>query len=356
MNINYTKRKIIMMKKTAKRLIKGYLDRSYHLAHKESALKILKSIESVKGKTDKKLIKLSDDYATDILGWKGYAPWLYVYSAMNNYFKEGWIPDNYYGKIVIPRLKGNYGTIAEYNALTSRLFNSSHFPDYVYYTNGIWISPEYQILSEKEVVEIAFNKNEKVVYKIDNSLQGKGVYFLEKNIFNIDKLKSLGNGVLQKYINQHSFFQDINPNSVATLRITSIIDDIGKVSVRACYLRVARISDTHVKSASHIRIPVDILTGVLDKYGYTTNWLQIDKHPDTDFRFENKQIPDFNKMVEVIMNLHKMVPFTRTVGWDVILDVNNNVQVMEWNGSHNDIKFSEATQGPCFSDLGWENL
>jgi hypothetical protein len=34
--------------------------------------------------------------------------------------------------------------------------------------------------------------------------------------------------------------------------------------------------------------------------------------------------------------------------------VNDNVQVMEWNGFHNDIKFSEATQGPCFADLGFQ--
>ena len=51
-----------------------------------------------------------------------------------------------------------------------------------------------------------------------------------------------------------------------------------------------------------------------------------------------------------------MVPFARSIGWDMIVDNNNEIQVMEWNGSHNDIKFSEATQGPCFSNLGWEKL
>jgi hypothetical protein len=29
---------------------------------------------------------------------------------------------------------------------------------------------------------------------------------------------------------------------------------------------------------------------------------------------------------------------------------------MEWNALHNDIKFSEATQGPCFTDLRWERF
>jgi hypothetical protein len=101
-----------------------------------------------------------------------------------------------------------------------------------------------------------------------------------------------------------------------------VIDEKGIVSIRACYLRIGRTSDTHVKSATHIRIPVNISNGQLDKYGYTTNWLQIEKHPDTDFLFENRQIPDFNKLMKTAINLHKMVPFTRIIGWDMILDVN----------------------------------
>lgn len=48
----------------------------------------------------------------------------------------------------------------------------------------------------------------------------------------------------------------------------------------------------------------------------------------------------------------------RCIGWDVTLDDQENVRIMdmEWNAGHNDIKFSEATQGPCFSDLHREWL
>ena len=345
-----------MIKKTAKNLVEEYQNWSYHSSHKKSAFRILKNIESVNGKTNPKFIKLSNEYASDTLGWKGFAPWLHVYSAMAKTFKEGWIPDNYYGKIIVPKLKGNYGVIADYNSLTSLIFKSSFFPDCLYYANGLWFSTDYRVISDKEVKNIAFKESEKVVFKIDNSLQGRGVFFIEKNNFDSQELKSLGNGVLQKYIKQHSFFEDIMPNSVTTIRVTSVINDEGIVSVRACYLRVGRDSDTHVKSASHIRVPVNIATGTLNKYGYTTNWIQIENHPDTNYLFDKKQIPNFNKCIEAALDLHKMVPFTRSIGWDMILDENNNIQVMEWNGSHNDIKFSEATQGPCFTDLGWEKL
>jgi hypothetical protein len=164
-------------------------------------------------------------------------------------------------------------------------------------------------------------------------------------------IKDLDNGVLQNYIRQHHFFDEIMPNSVATIRITSVVNDEIIVSVRACYFRGGRRSDTHVKSGSHMRIPVIIVSGVLDKYGYTTDWIQIDNHPDTKFLFDKKQILDFDKCIDAVIGLHTMVPFTKTIIWDVFVDENHNVKVMGWKGDHNDIKSSEATQGPCVSDL-----
>jgi hypothetical protein len=42
--------------------------------------------------------------------------------------------------------------------------------------------------------------------------------------------------------------------------------------------------------------------------------------------------------------------------WDLCIDGDGAVRVLEWNGGHNDITFSEATQGPCFADLDRETL
>lgn len=256
------------MKKITKKIkeIKINLsDNSYDSRQRKRALKVLKNIESVNGQTNKKLIKLSNEYAKDILGSKRFVLWLYVYSAISQEFKEGWISDNYYGRIVVPKLKGNYGDILNCNSLTTKLFKCANFPDFAYFTNGQWLSPEYNVLSKKEILNTIHNEDFKLLYKTDISSKGKGVYFLKKENLKIDNLEILGNGVIQRYINQHSFFQDISPNLVATLRITSVINNNGEVTINACYLRVGRNSDTHVKSNSHIRIPVNLTTGVLDR-------------------------------------------------------------------------------------------
>lgn len=342
--------------KKFKQLSKNLSDNSYHSRHKKKALKVLNSIESVKGKTNNNFIRLADEYAKDVLGSKKFAPWLYVYSAVSEKFEEGWIPDNYYGRILVPMLKGNYGKVGDFNSLTNKFFDCSNFPNILYFVNGQWLSTNYDVLSENDVLNIIRNKDLGLLFKTDNSKQGKGVHFLKKENLTIEYIKSLGNGVMQRYINQHPFFQEISPNSVATVRITSVINNIGEVSINACYLRVGRNLDTHVKSSSHIRIPVNQITGELDEYGYSIKWHKINEHPDTKFIFKDKKIPHFDKFISTVIKLHKMVPFTICIGWDMVIDINNEVQIMEWNGSHNDIKFSEATQGPCFVNLGWDKL
>jgi hypothetical protein len=339
-----------------KNIITSYYHYRYHLKHKLDAYGILKSIESVKGKLSPKLTKLSDEYAHEVLGWHGYAPWLYVYSAMAQTFKEGWIPDNYYGKVVLPKISADYGKISDLKPLTGKLIGSDLFPDLCSYVNGLWLSTDHTVLRAEDMKEILFANTDVAVFKVDNSLQGRGVFFFDRSSFDTQIIQGLGNGVFQEYIKQHEFFDALMPKSVATLRITTLLDQSGGVTVRACYLRVGRSADTHVKSTTHIRIPIDLSSGALDAQGYLANWLAVDKHPDSEAAFAGRAIPCFDTCISTALDLHRAVPFVRCIGWDMIVDRSNAVKLIEWNGDHNDIKFSEATQGPCFADMGWEKL
>ena len=53
------------------------------------------------------------------------------------------------------------------------------------------------------------------------------------------------------------------------------------------------------------------------------------------------------------MQLHGKLPFIGCIGWDVTVDFGEGVKVLEWNAEQNDVNFGEATQGPCFADVGW---
>ena len=236
------------------------------------------------------------------------------------------------------------------------MLNTDRLLDIAYYVNGLFFSPAWEVLSAESVEKYIFTHDARIVYKEDESLQGRGIHFFTKETFDIEKIYKIRSGVFQKYIKQHRFFEEIMPNSVATLRITSVIEDNGKVSCRAAYLRIGRSKDTHVKSSSAIKVPVDVTSGRLQEKGYLTNWRSTNCHPDTRVAFEGKEIPKFDECISFILKIHQAIPYCRSVGWDITVDKDEKIQLIEWNGSHNDIKFSEATQGPCFADMGWENI
>lgn len=328
----------------------------YHQAQKRTVEKILTGLEAVSGKIDKQFIRLSDEYASEVLGWKGYAPWLYVYSIVSNEFKEGWIPDNYFAKVVLPVISGDYGKLSDHKPLAGALFNSDVFPDIGCYVNGLFLDNNYRLLPNSNLTKFLFEKSDIIVFKIDNSMQGKGVYLFDRSSFDVESIKSLGNGVFQYFITQHPFFSELMPSSVATIRLTTYYQDNADISVRAGFLRLGRASEQSIKWSSNILIPIDLETGQLNSFGFYPNFLTLTMHPDTQAAFKNQQIPFFNKCCSTAINLHRKIPFDRCIGWDMIVDNNNNVKVMEWNGDHTDIKVHEATQGPCFSGFGWENL
>ena len=96
------------VKNSVKNLLKKGENYVYHKEKNIEAYKIQKTFESVTGKLNSKNKKLCKEYALDIFGDKKYAPWLMAYCAYSHQFKEGWIPDNYYGEYVVPALKGEY--------------------------------------------------------------------------------------------------------------------------------------------------------------------------------------------------------------------------------------------------------
>ncbi|CAB3665028.1 sugar-transfer associated ATP-grasp domain-containing protein [Trinickia soli] len=328
----------------------------FHRYHRVQATAIHRTLEQCLGKTNPTDIARADAYAREVLGHARYAPWLYVYSAIAGCFKEGWIPDNFYGGVVVPKLKGGYGKVSSLKALQRPIFSCAAFPDIAYFANGLFIAPDNTPIAPDAVHLLLFAGRDTVVFKIDNSMQGKGIFFLDRTTFDVEKIKALGNGVFQEKIVQHETLRRFAPRSVATLRITTAVSDDGVPSIRACYLRLGRDVDTHVQSASNVRVAVDCTTGELSEVGYLPNWMRVREHPDSKVRFAGVTVPSFDQCVATVLALHRKVAFDRCVGWDVGVGHDGRVQLMEWNAEHNDIKFSEATQGPCFADLRWERL
>ena len=96
--------------------------------------------------------------------------------------------------------------------------------------------------------------------------------------------------------------------------------------------------------------------GELDSSAYTADWRRWDRHPDTNVDFAKQRIPCFGKAMDLCTGLHQSIPHCAVIGWDVTIDSDEQVRLFEWNAGHTDIKFTEATTGPCFLGLGWEKF
>ena len=344
------------LKLALKKSTRILLRKRYHYISNSNAHKVLRGIEKNSGKLSLTLKKQADDYAKDVLGWKGYAPWLYVYSAIQEEFKEGWVPDNFYRDKVIDAIQGDYGKVSFLKPLSNRVFSASLGPDIASYINGHWFDSSLQAIDKQKISSLLFARTSKIVIKLDQSYQGRGIFVLEASQFNINHVEAMGNFVVQHYIQQHNFFNGLVEGSVATIRLTSVIDKQHLISLRSAYLRLGRNTDKYVKSESHIRVPINSTSGALAQTGYFANWKVTEEHPDSKSTFLGKHIPNFQDCVERVKQLHSTMPMVGAIGWDVVVDAQGLTQIMEWNGYSNDIKFSEATQGPCFKDLNWEAL
>jgi hypothetical protein len=328
-------------------------DRISDREHEDEALRVVSVIEKYNGKKlTPHLTKIIDDYAIQILGGKEYAPWLYVYALMSDGFKEGWIPDNFYGRFVVPK---DLYLVTYFKTLSNAILKTCALPDVAYYIDGIFYTRGLEPTDAASIREAIGEAYPSVFVKKDVSHRGEGIINLPVIDINEDRFRQIGNSVIQSPIQQHEFFDRIISDSVATIRITTAKDAKGRIEMRASYLAVGRTGDEWIQAANAIRVPIVNRDGELGLFCYTPDWRRWVTHPDTNFSFSGKLIPHFGKAVEICRNLHALVPQLPVIGWDIAIGNDDQVKLIEWNG-WGDINFHEATTGPCFIGLNWESL
>ncbi len=300
--------------------------------------------------------KKINQYARDVLGNRKFSTWLYVYTIVRGSFFEGWIPEDYFIKI-LPRINGVYNTICGAKSLTKRILHTDDIPDKAYYINGIWFDLQGNRIQSNEVKSFIFDQSATAYVKLESTGKGTGIMVIDRDTFNETVLKNLDkNFVVQKTIIQAKWFEDISPGCVATLRILTGLPVGGLPDICAAYLRIGIKGAKYVASAKALKIPIFDNEGSLGNHAFDSNWMRYNSHPDTGVKFEGKKVPSFVKAVTLCKKLHERVPQFTIIGWDVAITEDGKIELMEWNVGYPDIKFSEATIGPCFKHLHLERF
>jgi hypothetical protein len=300
------------------------------------------------------LKKIADEYSSDVFGSRKYAPWLYVYSLVSGQFKEGWIPDNFFGSVVCPRVNGQLIVLSRLKSFSNVALKTEALPDIGYYIDGNFYNRDLAVTDPFRLRAQCGNAKGKLFVKKDRSHRGAGIIRLPVEQLTEERFNGIGDCVIQLPIVQNEFFDEMITGSVATIRLTTVKDQAGRIDLRAAYLRLARSNTEWVQSDNSIRVAITNCIGDLDNFGYTQDWKRWEYHPDTGYSFKSARIPKFKEAIDLCVALHSKVPHFTIIGWDVTVDNTDQIRLMEWNLNHPDIKFSEASTGPCFVGLNWE--
>lgn len=125
----------------------------------------------------------------------------------------------------------------------------------------------------------------------------------------------------EQQIHQHEILNELNPDTVNTIRVLASYDDKEGVIIHSATLRVGR-KGAYVDNAAQggVCVPIDLETGKLGEYGvmmYVPEKYM--KHPDTYCVFGDKTIPYWDSVNTIVAKALRTLPPFKTVGFDIAI-------------------------------------
>lgn len=158
-----------------------------------------------------------------------------------------------------------------------------------------------------------------------------------------ERLKANG-CIIEQMIDQHPLLEKFNRTSVNTLRVVTLRCADGNPKVMAGVLRIGRSGKTADNFHHYgIAATIDVDTGIVNSPGIDREFKRYIVHPDSGEQIIGFNIPSWEKVKDIVKRAAMVIPEVRYIGWDVAVDVNGNIQLIEGNyGADPDV-----TQMPC---------
>ncbi len=302
-----------------------------------------------------KLRRFADEYARDMLGDQYYARFLYEYCVIHGGFAEGWLTYHYFRAGIVS--KGGIGLekVSKIKTFAKIVLNTNRLPDAGYYIHGKFYEADMReapLASIKHSLERL--GNEVVYVKPDGSVLGNDIYRIPLDELNEELFQKTGNAVIQYAVTQHPVFDEVISGPLTTIRITTGRTLQGSIRAMGAYVRFGLAGTKWIRADRSIRVAVTNADGILDSCGYMPDWTPVSVHPDTGTGFAGRSVPNFGNALDLCVELHRSVPHPFIVGWDIAVDANGNIKLLEWNADHCEIRFMEAIFGPCFAQVHWD--
>lgn len=322
--------------------------------------KIKKSLEGGKRKrltfSQKKMIK--DYYGNH--GLKNVnIDWHNFFYSINGMFSEKYIPEDLYYTRIEPflnRIKDFRGLLDK--NLLSVLFENIKQPVTILKNkNGYYYSRNNTLMSRIEAINLCLKHECFVIKPSLESGGGKNVSLITtensaqvQNLF--DKYKK--DFILQEVVSQNSHLKLLNASSLNTIRILSYFNE-SEVIILSSLVRIGRLN-MFTDNSSSGGISCNIKdNGKLNKFGFDSSGRKYFKS-DSETILDEFQIPYFENIVDTVRELHKNMPYFRVVSWDMAINSEDDILLLEYNTAFQEINFHQINNGPLFGNFTSEIL
>ncbi len=203
---------------------------------------------------------------------------------------------------------------------------------------GIYINSDGKIVSESDAVDIVYKElrtESELIIKPSGDSAGCGVgVTVLKNGQTIHEISEIfkilkTNFICTERIKQHESFARPNESSLNTLRVATFMWD-GKVNLSGCMYRMGMpgsIIDSWSQGGVICSVNED---GVCSDDGLYETGKRTDKHPN-GFVFGGHKLFNADLAQKIAVHLHESVPHLNYVSWDMSVDSDGKIVLIEVN-------------------------
>ena len=281
--------------------------------------------------------------------------WYLMYASKTGEFNPELIPsDVHYHYVEAETLDPAYVRgLSDKNYIDVLLPWVKHPPVLVRKIHGMYLDKDFRKIDAETAVDIIYqSRSVGAVIKISIlSSGGKGVTFVDEDSTRESIREELekGNDLhIEQVVRQHPDMEKMNPSSVNTIRVLSILIDGECVPLSSC----VRIGNTgsRVDNVCNGGIACGVLSdGSLTPYGFTETGERTEVHPN-GFRFSEGKVPSYDKVLETVKRLHYCLPVFGVVSWDICISREGEPVLIEYNIKGGAIDLHQYNNGPVYGE------
>ncbi|PST94698.1 hypothetical protein C9I86_00040 [Photobacterium sp. NCIMB 13483] len=282
--------------------------------------------------------------------------WNHRYQSVCGIESDKYLSEPYfYNKVESKVNDFSLNDFLDHKGYISNILNSHTVPDIANCISGTIYNSKSEVIKFDDLVILLEHEsadNEFVIKRSIGTGGGKSVEIGNTSHI-IPFLKSYFDKkydfVVQPVIKQHDDLAIFNPSSINTVRVMTFSYH-GNVYPISTVLRMGNGGRVDNSSSGGISIGVDE-TGKLRDFAIDHHFNKYEQHPGTLINFSDGYvIPYFNDLLELAKDKHKWLKSHGIISWDLTVDNNGNMSIIEYNAGWGEINFHQANNGPIFKN------